>query len=124
TRLEAHYGDRVVRCFSARPASLSAMLDDAVRANPDGEALICGERRYRWSQLAEQVGACAAGLAQRGIGAGDRVALLLGNRAEFVIALLAASRLGAIAVPLNIREQRPELEYVLNQCGAKLVVHE
>lgn len=124
TRLEAHYGDRVVRCFSERPASLTAMLADAVRANPTGEALICGERRYSWTQLAEQVGACAAGLAQRGIGVGDRVALLLGNRAEFVIALFAASRLGAIVVPLNIREQRPELEYVLNQCGAKLVVYE
>ena len=81
-------------------------------ANPDGLALI---DRRRAPDL------CAAGRARRtalprasprtASGAGDRVALLLGNGAPFVIALLACARLGAIAVPLNVREQqrRPRL---------------
>ena len=47
----------------------------------------------------------AGGLTALGVGAGDRVALLLSNRAEFVLLLLAIARLGAITVPLNIREQ-------------------
>lgn len=45
TRFEDHCGDRVVRCFSERPASLYAMLLDAVQRNPDGDAIVCGDSR-------------------------------------------------------------------------------
>jgi len=55
---------------------------------------------------------------------GERVALLLGNRIELVLTLFALARLGAIAVPLNIRSPKPELAYVLEHCAASLVVHE
>jgi O-succinylbenzoic acid--CoA ligase len=47
---------------------------------------------------------------------------MLGNGREFVYALLAAFRLGAIAVPINTREQRPELAFILAQCAAKAIV--
>lgn len=123
-RNEAHYGDRVVRCFAERPPDAFAMFRDAVERNADGEALVCGDERYTWEQLAQRVERVAAGLWERGVRTGDRVALLLGNRSEFVITLLAALRLRAIAVPINVREQTPELAYVLNHCGAKLIVHE
>ncbi len=123
-RLERHYGDRVMRCFDPRPESLAALLRGAVARNPEGEALIDGPTRLTYRALATQVGAVAAGLAARGVGAGDRVAMLLGNRAEFVILLFAITRLGAIAVPLSIREQRPGLLYLLGHCGAVLCVFE
>jgi acyl-CoA synthetase (AMP-forming)/AMP-acid ligase II len=119
-RNETHFGDRVVRCFTPRPGSLFEIFQQAVQRNGDGEALVAGPQRYTWRALADSV----AGLSLRGVGRGDRVALLLGNRAEFVLALFAAARLGAIAVPLNIRSQKPELAYVLEHCGAKLVIHE
>ncbi len=124
TRFERHYGDRVMRCFEQRPASLSALLEGAVARNPDGEALIDGATRLTYRALLRRVGEVAAGLAARGVGAGDRVAMLLGNRAEFVILLFAITRLGAIAVPLSIREQRPGLAYLLGHCGAVLCVFE
>ena len=117
---ERHFGDRVVRCFTPRPGSLFEIFEQAVKRNGDGEALVAGAQRYTWRTLAESV----AGLSLRGLGRGDRIALLLGNRAEFVLALFAAARLGAIAVPLSIRSQKPELAYVLEHCGAKLVIHE
>jgi long-chain acyl-CoA synthetase len=123
-RLEAHFGDRVVQCFAERPRSLYQLLAEAVARHPEGEALVCCERRLSYRQLEALVGRMAAGMAGLGIGSADRVALLLGNRIEFVVALFAAARLGAIAVPLNIREQKPELEFVLNNCGARLVFHE
>ena len=63
-------------------------------------------------------------LAQRGIRAGDRVALLIGNRTEFVTTLFAAAHLGAISVPLSTREQTPGLAYMLNDCAAAVVVHD
>ena len=67
-----------------------------------------GGRRRGWRS-------CAAALAERGIAAGDRVALLLGNRAEFVVALFAVLRLGAIAVPLSTRYQTPEIAFALER---------
>ena len=124
TRLEAHYGDRVVRCFAQRPASVHAMLLEAVERNPEGDALVCGDSRISYRALLESSTRLAAGMAARGVGAGDRVAMLLGNRNEFVVVLFAILRLGAIAVPLSIREQAPGLAYMLDHCAAVLVVHE
>jgi len=57
-----------------------------------------------------------------GVGRGDRVALLIGNRAEFVFVLFALQRVGAIAVPVGVREQRPGLAWMLAQCGACAIV--
>jgi long-chain acyl-CoA synthetase len=121
---EAHYGDRVISCFTGRPASLPHMLAATVAANPDGEALVCGEQRRSWKDVDAQTAVIAGALAERGIAAGDRVALLVGNRAEFVLALFAILRLGAVAVPLSIRYQTPEIAFALNDCGAALLIHE
>ena len=107
SRREAHYGNRVVSCFAERPATVSDMFDATTAAKPDGEALVSGEQRWSWREVESEVAACAAALAERGIAAGDRVALLVGNRAEFVVALFAVLRLGAIAVPLSTRYQTP-----------------
>ena len=123
-RLEAHYGDRVVRCFAQRPRSLHALLANAVDTHPEREAIVCGDTRLTWRQLGDQSACLAAGLAQRGIGAGDRVAMLVGNRAEFVTMLFAIAHLGAISVPISIREQTPGLAYMINNCAAAMIVHE
>jgi long-chain acyl-CoA synthetase len=123
-RYESHFGDRVVRCFAERPRSVYELFEQAVERNEAGEALVCGEERLTWKALEERVARVAQGLSLRNIGRGDRVALLLGNRIEFVVTLFAAARLGAIVVPLNIREQKPELAYVLGHCGAQLIVYE
>jgi long-chain acyl-CoA synthetase len=124
SRREAHYGNRVVSCFADRPTTVSDMFDATTAAKPDSEALVCGEQRWSWRKVESEVAACAAALAERGIAAGDRVVLLVGNRAEFVVALLAVLRLGAIAVPLSTRYQNPEIAFALNDCGASLLVHE
>ncbi len=123
-RAEAHFGDRVVRCFVERPHSFHAMLEAALARHPLQEALVFEGKRWTYRALDAQVGLVAAGLAARGIARGDRVAMLLGNLPEFVFVLHAVQRLGAIAVPVSVREQKPGLEYILNQCGAKLIIHE
>ncbi len=124
TRLEAHFGDRVVRCFAQRPQSLYSLLAAAVARFPASEALVCGDERITWHELFGQTTRLASAMAARGIKAGDRVAMLIGNRCEFVTTLYAAAHLGAIAVPLSIREQTPGLAYMLNDCSAALLVHE
>ena len=124
THFEAHFGDRVIRCFSERPKSLHALLEGAVARNGAGEALVCGEVRLTWQELSEAAARLAQGLSQRGVAPGERVALLLGNRLEFVVALFAIARLGAVIVPLSVRLQTPELAYVLDHCGAELLIHD
>ena len=52
------------------------------------------------------------------------MALLLGNRIEFVLAMFGAAHLGAVTVILSTRQQRPEIAYVLTDCGARLLIHE
>jgi malonyl-CoA/methylmalonyl-CoA synthetase len=66
----------------------------------------------------------AAGLKQRGISKGDRVAFFLGNRPEFVIAYLAVIKLGAIMVPVNLRYRRMEIDHIFADCMPRLVVTE
>ncbi|WP_345347409.1 AMP-binding protein [Rhodococcus olei] len=75
-----------------------------------------------WVQLRDRVRALANGFASRGVGFGDRVALVTGNRPEFVETLLAANLLGAIAVPVNFRLTGPEVAYILADSGSKIVV--
>jgi acyl-CoA synthetase (AMP-forming)/AMP-acid ligase II len=123
-RVEAHFGDRLVRCFAPRPRDVNALLAEAVARNGDGEALVDGQRRYSWRVLDDCAARVAAGLARRGVRRGERVAVLAGNCAEFVLTWLAVAKLGAIFVPLSVRAQRPELEFMLAHCEAAALVYE
>lgn len=123
-RREAHFGDRVIACFADRPASVQAMIAEAVARNPDGEAVVCGAERLSYRELAERGEALAKALAVAGLAPGDRVAVLLGNRIEFLTILVAAARIGAVMVPMGIRLQTPEIAHVLADCGARLLFHE
>ena len=124
-RYESHFGSHVIRCFSQRATSLDEVFRRAVERFPEQEAIVGGNgERITYRALNDRVDRVAAALAARGLSVGDRIALLVSNDPTFVIAFLAATRLNAVTVPLNIREQTPELEFTLNQCGAKMIVHE
>src|SRR5258706_13925538 len=123
-QLEARFGDRVVPAFCERPKSIWAMVLAAAAGNPDGEALVCGSKRMTWREVVQQSAQIAAGLRKLGLQSGDRVALLLGNRVEFVLAMFAAAHVGAVTVLLSTRQQKPEIAYVLTDCGARLLIHE
>ena len=124
---ETHFGHRKLKCFKDRPANVNDMFTEALASNPDGEAVVAGhnaEMRLTYHALNSRVAAVAAGLESQGIAPGDRVAMLIGNNIEFLVVLLATLRIGAIAVPVNIREQTPELTYILNHCGATSLIYD
>ncbi|MGQ0684529.1 AMP-binding protein, partial [Bradyrhizobium sp.] len=123
-RLEARFGDRVVPAFAERPASIWAMIAEAAARNPGGEAIVCGDKRLTWREVAAQAADIAAGFGKLGLEPGDRVAVLLGNRIEFVLTMFAAAHAGLVTVLLSVRQQKPEIAYVLTDCGASLLVHE
>jgi acyl-CoA synthetase (AMP-forming)/AMP-acid ligase II len=123
-RHEAHFGDRVVRCFADRPRNVYAMLRAALDRAADGEALVCGSRRLSWRQAHEQSLRIAGALSALGIARGDRIALLLGNEIEFPLVTLAAAALGAVIVPIGIREQGPGIAFLVQNSGAKAIVYD
>lgn len=121
---ESHFGRDGVKCFAGRHPDLNAMVRASVTRNPEGEALVCDDIRLTYAQLDDRIAAIAAGFQKHGLVKGGRVALILANGPEFLIALLACIRAGGIAVPINVREQTPELAHVLHDCGATLLVHD
>ena len=124
-RREAHFGDRVVRCFADRHNDIDQLVRAVVARDPDAEALVLDRTRLSYGALDDQVARVAANLARRcGVGGGDRVALFSGNCIEFALAVLACARLGAVSVPLGHRLQTPELAYMIGHSGAKVVAVE
>jgi acyl-CoA synthetase (AMP-forming)/AMP-acid ligase II len=119
-REETHFG-RTLRCISERPRNLDAMFAANVARHGARPALIDGAQRLDYAKLDRVADRVAGHLHRLGIARGDRIVLLLANEREFVHLLLAALRIGAIAVPVNIREQRPEIAFIVNQCGAKAI---
>ncbi|MFF0450315.1 long-chain-fatty-acid--CoA ligase [Streptomyces sp. NPDC004609] len=91
---------------------------------PDRPALRFAGVTTAWGELRERVAALADALSRRGVGYGDRVAILMYNRPEFIETMLATNRLGAIAVPVNFRLSPKEMAFILDDCGAALLVAE
>ena len=77
-----------------------------------------------WRSLHERSTALAAALARRGVAAGDRVVTLTLNRTEFFETVLAVNALGAIAVPVNFRLTPVEVGWIVQNCGARVIVTE
>jgi fatty-acyl-CoA synthase len=96
----------------------------ALRAaeGPGRPFLIAAERRLSYAEVESEAAALAAGLAELGIEAGDRIALNLPNWTEFVVTMFAAAKLGAVIVPLNPRYTDHELQYMLRHSEAAVVV--
>lgn len=86
------------------------------------DGIISGERYAPLDLLRQRVAAAATALHEAGIWQGDRVALLLRNDIAFFEATMAASTLGAVTVPLNWHMTAEEIDYILDDCEAKIVI--
>jgi long-chain acyl-CoA synthetase len=103
-------------------SSLSALVRACARRRPDAEAVVAGAERLSWAQLDEAVDRAAAGYAARGLAPGERVAVQLPNGVDWLRAALGALRAGLVVVPVNTAYTDPELEHVLGDSGAALLV--
>lgn len=106
----------------SRRLVLPELTGRACRAHPHHTALVFGDEVRTHSELHARAARLASVLAAGGVRAGDRVALLLHNRIEFVESLLACHVLAAVAVPINFRLAPDEVEYVLADSGAVAVI--
>lgn len=112
--------DHVV--FARRPRTLRQMLDAQAAAVPDQAFLISPEREWTYREAVEHIDATAVLLASRyGIAAGDRVAIVAANSAEYAIVMWAVVTLGAIVTSLSGWWTRPELEYGIGLTSPLLI---
>ena len=123
-RRERHFGDRVVWCFADRAPSVYAGFERAAREHASNVALRFEGNAWTYAQLEAEVADAAGGLRVLGVRAGDRVAMLVRNRPEFVVLFLAIQRLGAVAVTIDVRLTGPEVAHVLVDAGARLLLHD
>jgi long-chain acyl-CoA synthetase len=105
---------------SAEPRGLAGVA----AADPDRVALICGARRTTFGQLDRAANAMAHVFAGLGVGAGDRVAVMLGNGPEAFAAWYGAARRGALIVPVSTRLTAPEAGYIVSDSEAMVLVHD
>ncbi|WP_305071256.1 fatty-acid--CoA ligase FadD5 [Mycobacterium sp. MYCO198283] len=110
--------------YLARRQNWSNQLSRHALMQPERTAIRFEGATITWREFDCRVTALADALHRRGIGFGDRVMILMLNRPEFVEAVLAANRLGAIAVPVNFRMTPPEIAYLVDDCEARVIVTE
>lgn len=89
---------------------------------PDATALVFRDERIAWRELTERVERLAHGFAERGIGAGDAVGLVLRDDPWLVTAFHAVTALGAVAVPVNPGFKQTELEFCFHSAGVRGIV--
>jgi len=104
--------------------NLAAWLARHGRARADVPALADGERVHAdWATFAARAAGVAAGLRTGfGLSAGDRVAILMRNRPEYLEAMFGIWHAGLVAVPVNARLHRAEVAYIVEASGSAVVV--
>ena len=113
-----------IKRYDGLPDSLVHMLRGSVDLHPGREAMAetGGGPRLTYRELWDRAARVAGGLRAAGVQRGDRVALRLGNGADWVLAFFGAVLAGAVVVPVNTRLSESEVDYVLSDSGASYVV--
>ena len=88
---------------------------------PEREALVSGETRITYEQMASRVNRLANALQALGVGHGTAVAAMAVNSPQYVETYYACAKLGGVFVPLNYRAKREELEYMVNASEAQVL---
>ncbi len=106
----------------AEAMTFGALPREAAARFGDREALTFRDRRYTFCQIADEVDRVAKGLVHLGVQPGGKVAIWLQNCPEWIFAMFAIARIGAIHVPVNTRFRTADVEYVLGQSDASTLI--
>jgi len=112
----------VLRLYPEHDFTLSRALDSRLGDKGDRPFLLFGDQTWTWRQFMDAVAGLTSSLATRGIGKGDRVAIVERNSDTHVLLLCALGRLRAVMVPTNPEFGERELAYVIGHADAKAVV--
>jgi 2-furoate---CoA ligase len=103
---------------------LRQMLELAAARHPDWPVVVDGDRRHTYAAWDARVNAVAQALRGLGVRRGDRVVQILKNREETCAIHMACQKLGAVNTPINFRWAAGEIEFCVNDAGARVVVCE
>ena len=110
--------------FEPSARTLPVMLRRQAERYRERPLFVCGDARWSYADTADVAAQSGGRFAAAGIGKGDRVAILCGNRPEFLDLFLGLGWIGAISVPINVAARGPQLEHMLKTSGARLLVLE
>ncbi len=102
--------------------TLGGLLRYAADRWPNRPAIVCQGLTLNFCQTDEQVDAWARSLIALGVQRGDTVAVMSGNRKEWLLATFAAARVGALVAPMNTWYKQDELKYALRHSRAKILI--
>jgi len=103
---------------------LNDLITSGSKSFPKKPALVYGKKTLTYQKFGDEINQLSAGLLELDIKFGDRIAIFLHNRPEFLIIYFAILRLGAIPVPLNCLWKEEELGFVVSDSGAKILFTE
>jgi carnitine-CoA ligase len=115
---------RLTEIFPPTERTLPKMLARQAKLYGPRRLVSIGGQSLTYAETEAAAAGYAAALAAAGVNAGDRVAIMCGNRPELLLTVLGCGWLGAIAVPINTASRGAQLEHILGNCGAKLLVIE
>jgi fatty-acyl-CoA synthase len=101
------------------PDNFASQFEQIADLAPDRLAVAAGERELSWARFDELADRLAGYLAAAGVGAGERFGLAARNSPEYLVALHALLKLGAIAININYRYRAAEVRYLLEGSGAR-----
>src|ERR1700752_1718644 len=102
--------------------NLSSFIRYHATRTPERTAIVYKGRRISFAEFYQRIEMAAGYLATRDIGSDDVVAVMMKNSAAFLELAFATSHLGAVFLPINFRLAADEVEYIVGNAGAKLVL--
>lgn len=111
----------VLQVYKSRLGSMRDLIALA-GGHGDKDFVVHGDRRLTFADTNARVRALAGALVARGVGRGDRIALLSANNPEWILTFWACAAASAVCVPLNAWWKAEELEFALSDSGAKLLI--
>ena len=98
---------------------LSDLVSNWAKEDPQRIAYIFQDKKITFFELEDKISRCAQGLSQLGIKKESTFGIILRNCPEFVILVMALSKLGAVAVPINFLEKPDRVALILNDAKAE-----
>lgn len=102
--------------------NIGYVLYKRAQLNPDKEALVVDDVRRTWSELNERSNRAASALQKLDVKKGDRVAILAMNEPAYIELFFALGKIGVIMTPVNHRLAGPEIDYIVNNCEADILI--
>lgn len=110
--------------FRTPATTISDLVQAQVERTPDGTAVVYEGRHYTYREINEAANRVAHWLIGEGIGAEDRVAVLLDKSPELVVTALGVLKAGAVYLPVDPTYPQDRLDFILGDCDAKMIVRE